>query len=63
MSVTPNNIAAFIGLEIPGRNDNNVTFAYPNAAFHLASYAAESFHAILAFDHDAVVSEEFCDYA
>jgi len=63
VSVTPNNVAAFVGLEFPGGNDDDVAFTYPNAPFHLASYAAESFHAVLAFDHDAVIAEEFCYYA
>jgi hypothetical protein len=63
MSVTPNNVTAFIGLEFPRGNDDDVAFTYPNSPFHLTSYAAKPFLPVLAFNHYTIETEKFCDYA
>jgi len=63
MGVSPDNVSAFISLELPWRNNNYVAFTYPDAAFHFSAYAAEPFCAVLAFNHYAVETEQFNDYA
>jgi len=48
--VPPNDIAAFVALKIPWRNDHNVAFSDPNASFHFAADTAQSFVAVLALN-------------
>jgi hypothetical protein len=54
MGVSPHYIASSVGLEVPGRYDDYIAFADPNASLHLAADSAEPFCAVLAFDHYAV---------
>ena len=61
VGVTPNNVSSFVGLEVPWQNYDYIAVTYPNTSLHFSSDAAESLVAVLAFDHDAIETEEFCD--
>jgi hypothetical protein len=61
--VPPDDVAAFVSLELPWRNDYDVAFPYPDASFHFASNSAQTFSAILAFYHDSVETQQLGNYA
>jgi hypothetical protein len=42
LGVSPNDIAALIGLEIPGCDENDISFTYPNAFLQGSTDSAES---------------------
>jgi len=52
--VTPNDIAAFVGLKIPWGNKDHVSLSNPNPSFHFASDSTEAFVAVLAFHQNSV---------
>ena len=61
--VSPDDVAPFVRLKIPWRNQNDVSNAYPHSSFHLPAYPAEAFMAVLAAYHKPVAPKHFFGYA
>jgi hypothetical protein len=62
-SVSPEDVAASVRLEIPRRNQNDVALSYPNTPFQLAANPAQPFFAILALNHDSVATKHLHGYS
>jgi hypothetical protein len=58
-SVPPENVASLVRLEIPRRNQNNITFPNPHPPFQLAAHSTEPFFAILTLNHDSFSTQHF----
>jgi len=60
--VSPDNVAPLVGLEIPRRNQNDVSHPYPHSPFHLPAYPAEALLAVLTSHHKSVETKHCLGY-
>jgi hypothetical protein len=61
--VSPDNVASFVGLEIPWRDQNDVSHPYPHSPLHFPAYPAEAFMSVLASHQKSVEAKHFFGYA
>jgi len=61
--VSPDNVAPLVGLEIPRRDQNDVSYPYPHSSLHLSAYSAEAFMSVLAAYHKSVETKHCLGYA
>jgi hypothetical protein len=61
--VSPYDVAAFVGLEVPWGNQNDVSYPYPHSPLHFSAYPAEALVSVLAAYHDSVEAEHLFGYA
>jgi len=59
LSVTPENVSSCIRLEIPRRNQNDVTFSNPHSPFQFSSNSAQAFFAVLALRQASFTAQHF----
>jgi hypothetical protein len=60
--VPPDQISPLVCLKIPGRNQNDVSFTYPDSSLHLAAYSAQSLVTVLTLHKYSIVSKQFDCY-
>ena len=60
--VSPDNVAPLVGLEIPWRDQNDVSHPYPHSSLHLPAYPAEAFIAVLATHQNPIETKHFLGY-
>lgn len=60
--VSPDNVASLVGLEIPWRDQNDVSYPYPHSPFHLPAYPAEALLAVLATHHKPIETKHCLGY-
>jgi len=61
--ITPNQIATLVRLKVPRRDQNNVSYTYPNPTFHLTPYATQAFVPVLTLDQNTVKTKQLDGYA